>query len=150
MNLRFAAGLLAGFVLTAASALDLELRNGVCLHDIQLVGPALNGVTLTAAGRFGNRRRVTVSFSAISLSSLFQLRYYLRGNLHPDLDDLQSPGYAAALSSLDLYLRRFSLPSVVMGNDSVFIRLGAPGSWQDCCGPKPAGQVIWQQPAPDQ
>ena len=150
MNLRFVAGLLTGLVLTGAQALDLELRNGVCLHDIQLVGPAWNGVTLSSTDRFGNRRRVTVPFSAISLSSLFQLRYDLRGNMHPDLDGLQSPGYAAALSSLDLYLRRFSLPRVFMGNGSVFIRLGAPGGWRDCCEPEPAGQVIWQQPAPNQ
>ncbi|MBQ9338489.1 MAG: hypothetical protein IJS14_14455 [Lentisphaeria bacterium] len=148
MKSRIVSCLLAGFVMAGASALDLQLRNGVCLPDIRFVSPALNGVTLISTDAAGVRKRVTVPFSAISLPSLFSLRQYLRRNAAlPGWDSLylHPPAYSAALSALDLYLRRFAVPNVVMGNNAVFIRLDAPGSWQDECRPCPAGQVIWNQ-----
>ena len=151
MITRIIAAVLAGWVLTGAHALDLQLRDGVCLPDIQFVSPALNGVTLNTINDRGIARRVTVPFSAISLPSLFSLRNYLRRNDLPAWDSpyIHPPAYSAAISALDLYLRRFTCPRVIMGGDSVFIRLGAPGSWQDCCCPAPAGQVIWH-PGPEQ
>ena len=153
MDLRIIAAVLAVLMLTGADALDLQLRDGTCLPDIQFVSPALNGVTLDTVNDRGDRKRVTVPFSAISLSSLFSLRHYLRRNILPAWDSpyIHPPAYSAALSALDLYLRRLSSPQVIMGNNAVFIRLGAPGSWRDCCSPNPAGQGIWtQDPAPDQ
>lgn len=153
MNARSVSAVLAGLVLTGAYALDLQLRDGTCLPDIQFVSPALNGVTLNTVNDQGIARRVTVPFSAISLSSLFSLRQYLRRNDLPAWDSpyLHPPAYSAALSALDLYLQRFTGPQVIMGGNSVFIRLGAPGSWRDCCCPPPAGQVIWHPgPGPDQ
>ena len=153
MNSRLVSAVLAGLVLTGAHALDLQLRDGTCLPDIQFVSPALNGVTLNTINDRGVARRVTVPFSAISLSSLFSLRHYLRSNALPAWDSpyMHPPAYSAALSALDLYLRRFTGPQVIMGDNSVFIRLGAPGSWRDCCCQGPAGQVIWHQdPVSDQ
>ena len=153
MNLRIVSCALAGIIMTGANALDLVLRDGVFLPNVQLVSPALNGVTVDSTNDRGVRKRVTVPFSAISLSSLFSLRQYLRQNDLPawDSPDIQPPAYSAALSALDLYLRRFSTPSVIVGNNSVFINLAAPGNWRDCCQPCPAGQVIWHpDPEPGQ
>ena len=140
--------LLAGCGLFGISALDLQLKDGTTLPDIQFVRPALRGVTLITTNRFGKSFLVTVPFSAVSLPSLYALRSYLMRNNLPawDSPDLNPPAWSASISALNLYLRRYVGPSVILGNDAVFIRLGAPGSWQDATG-QPEGDVIQQ---PDQ
>ena len=135
--------LLAGCGLFGTSALDLQLKDGTTLPDIQFVRPALRGVTLITTNRFGKSFLVTVPFSAVSLPSL----YALRNNLPAwDSPDLNPPAWSASISALNLYLRRYVGPSVILGNDAVFIRLGAPGSWQDAV-EQPEENVIQQ---PDQ
>ncbi|MBQ6597191.1 MAG: hypothetical protein IJH79_06525 [Lentisphaeria bacterium] len=140
--------LLAGCGLFGISALDLQLKDGTTLPDIQFVRPALRGVTLITTNRFGKSFLVTVPFSAVSLPSLYALRSYLMRNNLPawDSPDLNPPAWSASISALNLYLRRYVGPSVILGNDAVFIRLGAPGSWQDAAEP-PEENVIQQ---PDQ
>ena len=125
--------LLAGCGLFGTSALDLQLKDGTTLPDIQFVRPALRGVTLITTNRFGKSYLVTVPFSAVSLPSLYALRSYLMRNNLPawDSPDLNPPAWSASISALNLYLRRYAGPSVILGNDAVFIRLGAPGSWRD-------------------
>ncbi len=136
--------LLAGCGMLGASALDLELRDGTCLPDIQFVRPALHGVTLITTGRTGQSHLVTVPFSAISIPSLYALRQYLRRNALPPWESQQMnpPAYSASAAALDLYLRRMVLPSVVLSDNAVFIRLGAPGNWHDVCQPCDAGTVL--------
>ena len=140
--------LLAGCGLFGISALDLQLKDGTTLPDIQFVRPALRGVTLITTSRFGKSFLVTVPFSAVSLPSLYALRSYLMRNNLPawDSPDLNPPAWSASISALNLYLRRYVGPSVILGNDAVFIRLGAPGSWQDAV-EQPEENVIQQ---PDQ
>ena len=140
--------LLAGCGLFGISALDLQLKDGTTLPDIQFVRPALRGVTLITTNRFGKSFLVTVPFSAVSLPSLYALRSYLMRNNLPawDSPDLNPPAWSASISALNLYLRRYVGPSVILGNDAVFIRLGAPGSWQDAV-EQPEENVIQQ---PDQ
>lgn len=140
--------LLAGCGLFGTSALDLQLKDGTTLPDIQFVRPALRGVTLITTNRFGKSFLVTVPFSAVSLPSLYALRSYLMRNNLPawDSPDLNPPAWSASISALNLYLRRYVGPSVILGNDAVFIRLGAPGSWQDAV-EQPEENVIQQ---PDQ
>ena len=140
--------LLAGCGLFGISALDLQLKDGTTLPDIQFVRPALRGVTLITTNRFGKSFLVTVPFSAVSLPSLYALRSYLMRNNLPawDSPDLNPPAWSASISALNRYLRRYMGPSVILGNDAVFIRLGAPGSWQDAAEP-PEENVIQQ---PDQ
>ena len=140
--------LLAGCGLFGTSALDLQLKDGTTLPDIQFVRPALRGVTLITTNRFGKSFLVTVPFSAVSLPSLYALRSYLMRNNLPawDSPDLNPPAWSASISALNLYLRRYVGPSVILGNDAVFIRLGAPGSWPDAVEP-PEENVIQQ---PDQ
>ena len=140
--------LLAGCGLFGISALDLQLKDGTTLPDIQFVRPALRGVTLITTNRFGKSFLVTVPFSAVSPPSLYALRSYLMRNNLPawDSPDLNPPAWSASISALNLYLRRYVGPSVILGNDAVFIRLGAPGSWQDAAEP-PEENVIQQ---PDQ
>ena len=140
--------LLAGSGLSGISALDLQLKDGTTLPDIQFVRPALRGVTLITTNRYGKSYLVTVPFSAVSLPSLYALRSCLmRTNLPAwDSPDLNPPAWSASISALDLYLRRYVAPSVILGNDAVFIRLGAPGSWREAAEP-PEGNVIRQ---PDQ
>ena len=140
--------LLAGCGLFGTSALDLQLKDGTTLPDIQFVRPALRGVTLITTNRFGKSFLVTVPFSAVSLPSLYELRSYLMRNNLPawDSPDLNPPAWSASISALNLYLRRYAGPSVILGNDAVFIRLGAPGNWRSATEP-PEGNVIQQ---PDQ
>ena len=140
--------LLAGCGLFGISALDLQLKDGTTLPDIQFVRPALRGVTLITTNRFGKSFLVTVPFSAVSLPSLYALRSYLMRNNLPawDSPDLNPPAWSASISALDLYLRRFAEPSVILGNDAVFIRLGSPGNWRSAAEPA-EGNVILQ---PDQ
>ena len=140
--------LLAGCGLLGTTALDLQLKDGTTLPDIQFVRPALRGVTLITTNRFGKSFLVTVPFSAVSPPSLYALRSYLMRNNLPawDSPDLNPPAWSASISALNLYLRRYVGPSVILGNDAVFIRLGAPGSWQDAAEP-PEENVIQQ---PDQ
>ena len=139
--------LLAGCGLFGISALDLQLKDGTTLPNIQFVRPALRGVTLITTNRFGKSFLVTVPFSAVSLPSLYALRSYLMRNNLPawDSPDLNPPAWSASISALNLYLRRYAGPSVILGNDAVFIRLGAPGSWD--AAEQPEGNVIQQ---PDQ
>lgn len=144
--------LLAGCSLFGTDALDLQLKDGTTLPDIQFVRPALRGVTLITTNRYGKSYLVTVPFSAISLPSLYALRSYLMRNNLPawDSPDLNPPAWSASISALDLYLRRYIRPSVILGNDSVFIQLNAPGNWRNAADP-PAGNVILQQdPLSDQ
>ena len=140
--------LLAGCGLFGTSALDLQLKDGTTLPDIQFVRPALRGVTLITTNRYGKSYLVTVPFSAVSIPSLYALRSYLMRNNLPawDSPELNPPAWSASISALNLYLRRYVGPSVILGNDAVFIRLGAPGSWQDAAEP-PEENVIQQ---PDQ
>ena len=140
--------LLAGCGLFGISALDLQLKDGTTLPDIQFVRPALRGVTLITTNRFGKSFLVTVPFSAVSLPSLYALRSYLMRNNLPawDSPDLNPPAWSASISALNLYLRRYAGPSVILGNDAVFIRLGAPENWRSATVP-PEGDVIQQ---PDQ
>ena len=140
--------LLAGCGLFGTSALDLQLKDGTTLPNIQFVRPALRGVTLITTNRFGKSFLVTVPFSAVSLPSLYALRSYLmRNNLTAwDSPELNPPAWSASISALDLYLRRYVGPSVILGNDTVFIRLGAPESWRSAAEPQ-EGNVILQ---PDQ
>ena len=135
--------LLAGSGLFGITALDLQLKDGTTLPDIQFVRPALRGVTLITTNRFGKSFLVTVPFSAVSLPSLYALRSYLMRNNLPawDSPDLNPPAWSASISALNLYLRRYAGPSVILGNDAVFIRLGAPGSWRDAA-EQPEGNVI--------
>ena len=139
--------LLAGCGLLGTTGLDLQLKDGTTLPDIQFVRPALRGVTLITTNRFGKSFLVTVPFSAVSLPSLYALRSYLMRNNLPawDRPDLNPPAWSASISALNLYLRRYVGPSVILGNDSVFIRLGAPGNWHSAT--EPAENVIQQ---PDQ
>ena len=144
--------LLVGCCLFGAAALDLQLNDGTTLPDIQFVRPALRGVTLITTDRYGKSHLVTVPFSAISVPSLYALRSYLMRNDLPAWDSpyLNPPAWAASISALNLYLRRFTAPSVIFGNGSVFIRLNAPGNWQNADSPQ-AGNVIFQQsPISDQ
>ena len=140
--------ILAGCSLFGTAALDLQLRNGGCLPDIQFVRPALRGVTLITTNRYGKSFLVTVPFSAISIPSLYALRQYLMQNNLPPWDSpyLNPPGWSASIAALNLYLRRFVSPSVILSGDSAYIRLGAPGSWQDNCNPDTAAPVIYPQP----
>jgi|GEM_PF-5653546 len=135
--------LLGGCCMLGAAALDLELRDGTRLRDIQFVRPALHGVTLITTSRTGQSHLVTVPFSAISIPSLYALRQYLRQDALPPGDSqyLDPPDCAASVSALDLYLRRKVLPSVILGNNSVYIRLGFPGNWRDTVSPSGAEAV---------
>ena len=145
--------LLAGCCLFGMDALDLQLTDGTTLTDVQFVRPALRGVTLIASNRSGKSYLVTVPFSAISIPSLYALRSYLMRNNLPAWDSpyLNPPAWAASISALNLYLRRYTVPSVIMGDNAVFIRLNAPGHWQDAEAPPAAGNVIYQQgPISDQ
>lgn len=119
---------LTGCCLFGVSALDLQLRDGTCLPDIQFVRPALRGITLITTDSYGKSYLVTVPFSAISVSSLYSLQQYLRKNSLPPWDspDLNPPAYAASLSALDLYLRRYSVPRVIISGDTLYMRLGPP------------------------
>ena len=139
--------LLAGCGIWGAAALDLQLRDGTCLPDIQFVRPALRGVTLLTTNRYGKSFLVTVPFSAISIPSLYSLRQYLmKNNLPPwDSPDINPPAYSASIAALDRYLRRFLYPNVVLGCDSAFIRLSAPGSWQNSCFPGPGESGLFMQ-----
>lgn len=132
MKKRFFTLVLAVCGLFTVSALDLQLKDGTTLPDIQFVRPALRGVTLITTNRQGKSFLVTVPFSAVSIPSLYALRSYLMRNNLPSWDspDLNPPAWAASISALNLYLRRYAMPSVILGNDSVFIRLDAPGNWQ--------------------
>ena len=132
--------LLAGCGCFGAAALDLQLRDGTVLPDIQFVRPALRGVTLIATNRYGKSYLVTVPFSAVSIPSLYQLRSYLMRNDLPawDSPDLNPPAWSASISALNLYLRRYIMPSVILGDNAVFIRLGSQGSWQDASDPQDA------------
>lgn len=144
--------LLAGCGLFGTAALDLQLKDGTTLPDIQFVRPALRGVTLISTNRYGKSFLVTVPFSAISIPSLYSLRSYLMRNNLPAWDnpDLNPPAWSASISALNLYLRRYIAPSVILGNDSLFLRLNAPGDWRDAVD-QPAGNVIQQQdPLSDQ
>lgn len=127
--------LLAGGFILSASALDLELRSGTTLPDIQFVRPALHGVTLITTGPTGQSHLVTVPFSAISLPSLYSLRQYLMRNNLPSWDSPQinPPAWSASIAALNLYLRRYTAPTVMLSDGSVWIRLGAPGCWRDSC-----------------
>ena len=118
----------------SAAALDLELRNGGTLPDIQFVQPALHGVTLITTDQMGKSHLVTVPFSAISLPSLYSLRQYLMRNNLPSWDSPQidPPAWSASIAALNLYLRRYTAPSVMLSDGAVWIRLGAPG-WRDSC-----------------
>ena len=78
--------LLAGCGLFGISALDLQLKDGTTLPDIQFVRPALRGVTLITTNRFGKCFLVTVPFSAVSIPSLYALRNYLMRNDLPAWD----------------------------------------------------------------
>lgn len=129
--------LLAGCGMLSAAALDLELRDGTCLTNIQFVRPALHGVTLITTDQTGQSHLVTVPFSAVSIPSLYALRNYLVQNAPPLLgcSYLDPPAYSASISALDLYLKRRVMPSVILSNNAVFIRLGYPGSWRDCVSP---------------
>ena len=133
--------LLAGCGVLSAAALDLELRNGTTLPDIQFVRPALHGVTLITTDPAGQSHLVTVPFSAISLPSLYSLRQYLMRNNLPSWDSPQidPPAWSASSAALNLYLRRYAAPAVMLSDGAVWIRLGAPGCWQDdsspCGGP---------------
>lgn len=145
--------LLTGCGLLGTSALDLQLNDGTTLPDIQFVRPALRGVTLITTNRYGKSFLVTVPFSAISVPSLYALQSYLMRNNLPvwDSPDLNPPDWSASISALNLYLRRYTVPSVILGNDSVFIRLNAPGNWRNAGSSPAAGTVIFQQdPMSDQ
>ena len=139
--------ILAGCGVLSAAALDLQLRDGTCLPDIQFVRPALRGVTLITTNRYGKSFLVTVPFSSISIPSLYSLRQYLMQNNLPPWDSpyVNPPAYSASIAALNQYLRRniYPSPSVILGDNSVFIRLGAPGSWQEntscLCPAEPAG-----------
>ena len=151
MKKRILSLVLAGCGFLGAGALDLQLRDGSCLPDIQFVRPALRGVTLITTNRFGRSFLVTVPFSAISIPSLYALRQYLMQNNLPPWDSpyLNPPAWSASIAALNLYLRRYiAPPSVILSGDSVFIRLGAPGSWQEKCSPD--GPAVWQDPMQDQ
>ena len=117
---------LTGCGLLGASALDLELKDGSSLPNIQFVRPALRGVTLITTNYLGQSHLVTVPFSAISLSSLYSLRQYLRQNSLPPWDspDLNPPAYGASLSALNLYLKRYTVPRVIISGDTLYMRLG--------------------------
>ena len=138
--------LLAGCGLFGTDALDLQLKDGTTLPDIQFVRPALRGVTLITTNRYGKSYLVTVPFSAVSIPSLYALRSYLMRNNLPawDSPELNPPAWSASISALNLYLRRYVGPSVILGDDAVFIRLNAPGNWRDAT-EQPEGDVI-QQP----
>ena len=117
---------LTGCCLFGVSALDLQLKDGTYLPDIQFVRPALQGITLITTDSYGRSYLVTVPFSAISVSSLYSLRQYLRRNALPawDSPDLNPPAYGASLSALNLYLRRYSVPRVFISGDTLYMRLG--------------------------
>ena len=107
---------LAGCVILSASALDLELRDGTTLPDIQFVRPALHGVTLITTDRTGTSHLVTVPFSEISIPSLYSLRQYLMRNNLPSWDSPQidPPAWSASIAALNLYLRRYTQPAVML------------------------------------
>ena len=131
--------LLTGCGMLGAAALDLQLKDGGCLPNIQFVRPALHGVTVITTNCLGQSHLVTVPFSAISLPSLYSLRQYLMQNNLPSWDSpyINPPAYSASISALNLYLRRYYRPSVVLSGDSVWIRLDSPGNWRNCCAAGP-------------
>ena len=140
---------LASCVMLSASALDLELRDGTTLPDIQFVRPALQGVTLITTDRTGTSHLVTVPFSEISVPSLYSLRQYLMRNNLPSWDSPQidPPAWSASIAALNLYLRRYTQPTVMLSDGSVWIRLGAPG-WSGSC--SSCGGPVISTPYPPQ
>ena len=144
--------LLAGCGLFGTDALDLQLKDGTTLPDIQFVRPALRGVTLITTNRYGKSYLVTVPFSAVSLSSLYALRSYLMRNNLPTWDSpyLNPPAWSASISALNLYLRRYISPSVILGDDTAFIRLTAPGDWRNAADPPEQNVILQQVPLSDQ
>ena len=131
MKKRILCWVLTGCCLFGVSALDLQLRDGRGLPNIQFVRPALHGITLITTNRYGKSHLVTVSFSAISVSSLYRLQQYLRENNLAawDSPDLNPPAYGASLSALNLYLRRYSMPRVIISGDTMYMSLGSPTDW---------------------
>ena len=122
---------LTGCCLFGVSALDLQLRDGTRLPNIQFVRPALDGITLITTNRYGKSHLVTVPFSAISVSSLYSLQQYLReNNLAPwDSTEINPPAYGASLSALNLYLRRYTMPRVIISGGAMYMSLGSPTDW---------------------
>ena len=132
--------ILAGCGMFGAAALDLQLRDGSCLPDIQFVRPALRGVTLITTNQYGKSFLVTVPFSAITIPSLYALRQHLMRNRLPPWENssVHSAAYSASIFALNRYLRRHMGPQVIQGFGSVFIRLG-PGVPENEAAAGPAG-----------